>query len=127
MMTAVEGNEILTAVEIELWPAGRGYSFLEYARRHGDFAIVGVANHVDRPDPPNFKLPQQRLLTLIRRVISVDICNQRPVEQKQKAQGLRSRVNLHVTTGAPRTSLSVRVCSPSIGRCVAATISPTLS
>jgi carbon-monoxide dehydrogenase medium subunit len=47
MTTAVEANEILTAVEIELWPAGHGYSFLEYARRHGDFAIVGVAALLD--------------------------------------------------------------------------------
>jgi carbon-monoxide dehydrogenase medium subunit len=47
MTTAVEADEILTAVEIELWPAGHGYSFMEYARRHGDFAIVGVAALLD--------------------------------------------------------------------------------
>jgi carbon-monoxide dehydrogenase medium subunit len=47
MATAVEADEILTAVEIDLWPADHGYSFLEYARRHGDFAIVGVAALLD--------------------------------------------------------------------------------
>jgi aerobic carbon-monoxide dehydrogenase medium subunit len=47
MTTAVEANEILTAVEIDLWPADHGYCFLEYARRHGDFAIVGVAALLD--------------------------------------------------------------------------------
>jgi carbon-monoxide dehydrogenase medium subunit len=43
MTTAVEPNEIITAVEIPLWPAGHGYGFHEYARRQGDFAIVGAA------------------------------------------------------------------------------------
>jgi aerobic carbon-monoxide dehydrogenase medium subunit len=47
MTTAVESNEIITAIEIPLWPAGHGYSFHEYARRRGDFAIVGAAALLD--------------------------------------------------------------------------------
>jgi len=47
MTTAIETDEILTAVEIDLWPAGHGYSFQEFARRHGDFAIVGAAALID--------------------------------------------------------------------------------
>jgi carbon-monoxide dehydrogenase medium subunit len=43
MTTAVAPDELLSAVELERWPAGHGYSFQEYARRHGDFAIVGAA------------------------------------------------------------------------------------
>lgn len=43
MTTAVEPDELLTAVELEPWPKGHGYSFQEFARRHGDFAVVGVA------------------------------------------------------------------------------------
>lgn len=43
MTTAVEPDELLAAVEIPPWPEGHGYSFQEFARRHGDFAIVGVA------------------------------------------------------------------------------------
>jgi carbon-monoxide dehydrogenase medium subunit len=43
MTTAVASDELLVAIEIDAWPPGHGYSFQEFARRHGDFAIVGVA------------------------------------------------------------------------------------
>jgi aerobic carbon-monoxide dehydrogenase medium subunit len=40
---AVEVNEVLTAIRFSAWPAGHGYAFEEFARRHGDFAIVSAA------------------------------------------------------------------------------------
>ncbi|KDM67090.1 xanthine dehydrogenase family protein subunit M [Acidiphilium sp. JA12-A1] len=40
--TALEPGEILTAVEIPLVP-GRRHGFAELARRHGDYALVGLA------------------------------------------------------------------------------------
>lgn len=43
MTPALEPGELLTEVRIPLWPERHGYAFLEFARRHGDFAIVGVA------------------------------------------------------------------------------------
>jgi aerobic carbon-monoxide dehydrogenase medium subunit len=43
MTTAAGPDEIIAAIEIPLWPAGHGYGFHEFARRHGDFAIVGAA------------------------------------------------------------------------------------
>lgn len=43
MTPALEPDEILRAIEIDVWPAGHGWSFTEYARRQGDYAIVGVA------------------------------------------------------------------------------------
>ncbi|MEH2498883.1 carbon-monoxide dehydrogenase medium subunit [Bradyrhizobium sp. AZCC 1678] len=43
MTTAVEPDEILCAVELPLWGNGHGYGFHEFARRHGDFAIVASA------------------------------------------------------------------------------------
>jgi len=47
MTTAVEPNEIVTAIELPLWPQGHGYGFQEFARRHGDFAVAGAAVLVD--------------------------------------------------------------------------------
>jgi carbon-monoxide dehydrogenase medium subunit len=47
MTTAVAPDEIATAIEIPLWPQGHGYGFQEFARRHGDFAIVGAAALVE--------------------------------------------------------------------------------
>jgi carbon-monoxide dehydrogenase medium subunit len=33
---------MLTGIELRTWPAGHGYAFEEFARRHGDFAITAV-------------------------------------------------------------------------------------
>lgn len=43
MSTVVAADEIVTAVELPLWPRGHGWAFQEIARRHGDFAIAGAA------------------------------------------------------------------------------------
>lgn len=43
MTPALEADEILRAIDVDVWPAGHGWSFTEYARRQGDYAIVGVA------------------------------------------------------------------------------------
>lgn len=43
MTPALQADEMLVAVRIKPWPQGHGYAFEEYARRHGDFAIVAVA------------------------------------------------------------------------------------
>ena len=56
MTPALEPNELLTDVRMPLWPAGHGYAFVEFARRHGDFAIASAAalmtaddgGHLDR-------------------------------------------------------------------------------
>ena len=47
MTPAIEPDEIVTAITFEPWPAGHGYAFVEFARRPGDFAIVGVAVLLD--------------------------------------------------------------------------------
>jgi carbon-monoxide dehydrogenase medium subunit len=43
MTPAIEPDEMVTAVHLPLPAPGHGHSFLEMARRHGDFAIVSVA------------------------------------------------------------------------------------
>jgi carbon-monoxide dehydrogenase medium subunit len=43
MTPAIEPNELVTAVRFALWPPGHGHGFVEFARRHGDFAIVSAA------------------------------------------------------------------------------------
>jgi carbon-monoxide dehydrogenase medium subunit len=43
MTPAIELDELLTGATFPCWPPGHGYAFLEFARRHGDFAIVSVA------------------------------------------------------------------------------------
>ena len=43
MTPAIGPDELLTGVRFPLWPQGHGYAFLEFARRHGDFAMVSSA------------------------------------------------------------------------------------
>ncbi len=43
MTPSIEPDELLTAARFPLWPEGHGYGFVEFARRHGDFAIVSGA------------------------------------------------------------------------------------
>lgn len=43
MTPALEEGELLGGISLDIWPEGHGYAFEEFARRHGDYAIVGVA------------------------------------------------------------------------------------
>jgi aerobic carbon-monoxide dehydrogenase medium subunit len=43
LTSALEDNEILTEVRLRRPPAGSRWAFNEVARRHGDFALVGLA------------------------------------------------------------------------------------
>jgi CO/xanthine dehydrogenase FAD-binding subunit len=43
LTTAVQPDELLTEVRLSAQPAGAGWAFTEVARRHGDFALCGVA------------------------------------------------------------------------------------
>jgi CO/xanthine dehydrogenase FAD-binding subunit len=43
LTTSLAADEILTEVRLPAMPAGAGYAFEEFARRHGVFAIVGIA------------------------------------------------------------------------------------
>src|SRR5207245_2576582 len=48
LTTNLAPDEILTEVRLPAMPAGAGYALEEFARRHGDFAIVGIAAIVVR-------------------------------------------------------------------------------
>ncbi len=43
MTSALADGEILASVRIAPWANSHGWAFLEFARRHGDYAIVSVA------------------------------------------------------------------------------------
>ena len=42
MTNALDPGELLTGIELTAWPAGHGFAFEEFSRRHGDFAIAAV-------------------------------------------------------------------------------------
>jgi aerobic carbon-monoxide dehydrogenase medium subunit len=43
MMPAIALDELVTGATFPCWPTGHGFAFVEFARRHGDFAIVSAA------------------------------------------------------------------------------------
>lgn len=46
LTTALGSQDLLSEIYFPALPAGAGWSFVEVARRHGDFALVGVATVV---------------------------------------------------------------------------------
>lgn len=47
MMPSFDLDELVTDIRVPLWPEGHGYAFVEFARRHGDFAITSAAVLLD--------------------------------------------------------------------------------
>ena len=43
MSSSIALDELVTGATFPCWPTGHGYAFVEFARRHGDFAIVACA------------------------------------------------------------------------------------
>jgi carbon-monoxide dehydrogenase medium subunit len=43
MTPALEPDELLTGARFPCWRRGHGFAFVEFSRRHGDFAIVSAA------------------------------------------------------------------------------------
>jgi carbon-monoxide dehydrogenase medium subunit len=43
LTTTLAAEELVVEVRLPAMPVGAGYAFEEFARRHGDFAIVGIA------------------------------------------------------------------------------------
>ncbi|MEK9685006.1 MAG: xanthine dehydrogenase family protein subunit M [Rhodospirillaceae bacterium] len=49
MTPSIEPDELVTSIRVPCWPEGHGFAFVEFSRRHGDFAIAsaGVLLEVD--------------------------------------------------------------------------------
>jgi len=47
MATSLAPDEMIVAIDLPIWRLGHGHGFHEFARRHGDFAIVGAAALLD--------------------------------------------------------------------------------
>jgi carbon-monoxide dehydrogenase medium subunit len=43
MASSIALDELVTGAAFPCWPAGHGYAFVEFSRRHGDFAITSAA------------------------------------------------------------------------------------
>lgn len=43
LQTTLAADELLAEIRLPVWPAGAGWSIQEFSRRHGDFALSGIA------------------------------------------------------------------------------------
>jgi len=50
LTTALQPDEIIVALRLPPWRAGRHWAFREFARRRGDFALAGIALFYDLAD-----------------------------------------------------------------------------
>jgi len=48
LTTSLESDEVLAEIRLPVMPVGAGFALEEFARRHGDFAIVAIAAMVVR-------------------------------------------------------------------------------
>jgi carbon-monoxide dehydrogenase medium subunit len=55
LMTALEPDEIITAIHLPPWSAHRRFGFAEFARRRGDFALAGAALFYDEDAGGNIR------------------------------------------------------------------------
>jgi aerobic carbon-monoxide dehydrogenase medium subunit len=53
LTTALHPDEIITDIRLPAWPAERRFGFVEFARRHGDFALAAAAVSYDRDGTGN--------------------------------------------------------------------------
>ena len=79
--TALEADELLTEIAIPAPPPRTGWAFLEVARRHGDYALVGVAARVELGEDGTCRAARCVLLSV----------GDGPVEARQAAAALRGR------------------------------------
>lgn len=50
LVTALEPDELVAEIEVDILPPGTGWGFEEFARRHGDYALAAVAVTMQRQD-----------------------------------------------------------------------------
>ena len=48
LTTALEGDEMVTGIELDILAPGTGWGFEEFARRHGDYALAAVVATMER-------------------------------------------------------------------------------
>ena len=89
LTTAVRADELITEVRLPGLPDGAGWGFLEVARRHGDFALVGVVAVVALR---NGRIAQAR--------VALFGCGAAPVRATPAEQALAGQAPTHGTFAA---------------------------
>jgi carbon-monoxide dehydrogenase medium subunit len=84
LQTALEPDEIITELRFATWPQRRRFSFREFARRRGDFALAAAAVSFDRIE----QKPQQRFSKV--RIGAIGVADQ-PIRLAAAEEALEGR------------------------------------
>lgn len=113
--TALELGELLTAIRWPLAQPGDGFAFEEVARRHGDFALCGVAVHVrqGRDNGGTAELARVGLLGVAPTPVVHDVAEMVNAGADAVAEDLADRVDppgdMHASAGYRRRLVRVLV------------------
>lgn len=94
MTPQLEPDEMIAAVSLSLPKPGHGWSFLEFAQRHGDFAIA-AAGALVRLAAPGGAIAEARLV-----LSGVDFAPRRLIEAEQLLAGARPSADLIAAAAA---------------------------
>ncbi len=95
--TAIEPGELLTQVRIPPAPSRSGFAFEEMSRRHGDFALVGVAVAVNLDDGGRCEGARIALLSVGDRPMLADQASRSLVGQLPSAECIRAAADTAAT------------------------------
>ncbi len=104
MSTVLQPDELLLRARFPVASPGEGFAFAEIARRHGDFALAGVAIHVSRS--PSGEIQDATLAAF-----GVSGC---PVARDVTAMLTSAVDSSAATPGAPQAAELVRALTPAM-------------
>src|SRR5687767_6169949 len=88
--TAVQPGELLTEIRVPPAPARSGFAFQELSRRHGDFALVGVAAAVQLDENGGCANARIALLSVGDRPMLAERASKALIGQMPSAQSIRA-------------------------------------
>lgn len=86
--TALQPHELVTAVTIPPRPAGEGWAFDEVSRRHGDFALAGVAVVLTCDDRGTVSSARIALLSVHERAVLAETATRTLIGERPTPQAI---------------------------------------
>ncbi|WP_374631886.1 xanthine dehydrogenase family protein subunit M [Ferrovibrio sp.] len=103
--SALEADEMLTAIRFPAWPSSRGWGFQEISRRLGDFALAGTACVVDFDPSGQCKTARIALFGVEDRPILASAVNDSLIGQRLNDAVIRQAAALAADTVEPRSDM----------------------
>ena len=107
--TALEPGELLTAIRIPPLPQRSGYAFQEISRRHGDFALAGVAAVVTADDTGRCTAARIALFSVgDRPTFAAEAARTSSATERRQTAFVRRQMPPRALTSIPRVTFTPR-------------------